>query len=563
MFDHRSPRVSVLVAMTALIAFLVLVMGPASVAEAAQAPARGLALPDESDQLSTLRALGAVGPAAGSSNTYAGEDLVVAGDLDGDGGDDVLGFATKTYDSGPPDELRFVARAGRDGRELWSYEPINVNSVAYPAKVGPNSADGVVVLTSVFEETKTAQASVIRRGYVVTALSGSGQVLWVRPAVGTAVSTASTYQCVQLPTRMVRLDAVAGAAGDMLFMWRNFGACPLSNAGIYMFEVVDGRTGTVAATSIAPVGVSPLLHDVVAIGDVSGDELDDWALVESDSDSWRWWERYARAVTAFGGATGQQLWHADGLDGFSDDGRTLTNLGDVTGDGRRDLGLAARGPSGHGEPATQLLDGATGEPGWTLEGKARSLGDVDDDGRREVMLNSSPDDGSTVLYTAVNAEGNTLFTTSFSDGFEYDDRRIAVDVGGDVNGDGVNDFVHRVVDDSRYAAREPNDGAVVDGRSGTVLWNTHGGRPLGCSADGDHADIWQAGFASSGERKLRIHDGATGNVVMTAAAGVPTAPHRVQPGDFNGDGRCDLLVSESDHQAVDSRDGLPLWRLPS
>ncbi|HET6509897.1 MAG TPA: FG-GAP-like repeat-containing protein [Baekduia sp.] len=235
-----------------------------------------------------------------------------------------------------------------------------------------------------------------------------------------------------------------------------------------------------------PLGVTGGVH--VATGDVDGDGR-------------------AEVVTGAGAGSAPLVKVFDGQSGavrsafFAYDpsfrGGVNVAVGDVTGDGKADVIVA---PASGAAPRVTVYDGATGAKlmDWLAFGDASArtgasvaAGDVDGDGRDEVVVGAGAGAAPTV---AVYAYGATTPRKTFLAGAATDRGGVAV-AAGDVDGDGLADVV--------------------------------------------------AGPGAGAPPRVRVFDGATGKVEVDVMAGdaADRSGVSVAVGDVDGDGRGDVLVA--------------------
>src|SRR5262249_37645766 len=108
---------------------------------------------------------------------------------------------------------------------------------------------------------------------------------------------------------------------------------PSSPGHVRIYSGADGRELLTLTGESAPEGFG----DVVAgMGDVDGDSVPDVAVAAAGGDL-----AIPGAVRVFSGASGQILWRAFGNGPQDSFGRSIALLGDIDGDGVRDLAVGA------------------------------------------------------------------------------------------------------------------------------------------------------------------------------------------------------------------------------
>jgi uncharacterized delta-60 repeat protein len=191
-------------------------------------------------------------------------------------------------------------------------------------------------------------------------------------------------------------------------------------------------------------------------------------------------------------------------------GNVRTAVADVNGDGTPDL-IGGAGPGG--PPTVTVLDGKTGAtlvstPAFEASftgGVFVAAGDLDGDGRAEIVVTPDQGGGPNVVIFSVNADGSIASTKSFFALRNPAFRGGARPAAGDVNGDGTPDVI------------------VGAGFLGGPNVEIHDGKAL---MAGDYTTLIGSGFfAFDGPDAQTLRNG-----VFLAA------------GDVNGDGFADLVV---------------------
>ncbi len=393
--------------------------------------------------------------------------LVRAGDLDGDGTDDVVDVRDHVvFDDATgsiTESIRLEARRGRDGAALWTVTPSQQGYV-YPifTATGPKGRPGVIVVaySGAFADGVVAGAG--QEDTTVTSYDGAGKQLWTQAFQGAGLGSAQGF--TEGFTDVTGLfDAVAGGGTDLLLRTQadSFTADPTYTAVAYAVglrvSVIDGATGTQRDLG-TPVLAAQGDAFPYAAGDLDGDKRDDVVVVSQTND--------VPTATALRSNDGMTLWTYAGTAAAH---WLVTPLTDVTGNGKDDVAVRAYSYDSDKETVT-LLDGTNGKARWTKDGwSVLVLGDADRKHGDEVaVISVAQGDAFGITASAYNGSGTRIWTskrtvkTSDLQGGAY-----AASWGfvGDTNSDGVSDVGYSVVV-TPFGKNARRDEGTIDGRKG-------------------------------------------------------------------------------------------------
>jgi VCBS repeat-containing protein len=422
----------------------------------------------------------AVPPYVGQTGSYLGYSVSSAGDVNGDGYDDI------------------IVGAKGDNSVAGAAYVIYGNA----AGAGVSLAGGTIAPSLGF---KIAGATASQMGYSVSGagdINGDGFADVIVGAIGNSTTSSASY-------------IVYGGA---------------SNAGL------DLSGGTIASGSgfkITGSTGNKVGYGVASAGDVNGDGLADLIVGAPGTSSWAGATYIVYGSTALSAGLNLSTDAIDASNGFkltgaasSYLGQVVSSVGDLNGDGFSDVVVS----SAESNSAYVLYGSATGmnsTNGFTLTGdvgfgkSVTSLGDINGDGFADLAIGAPGENTQTgAVYVVYGKAAGTSFsvaggTIAPSLGFKITGQTASflgssVASAGDVNGDGLADLIvganagNKQVAAATYVVYGTTTGANINLSSGTIA-------------------------ASQGFKLSGATDASFGTSVSSA-------------GDINGDGLSDLII---------------------
>ena len=495
-----------------------------------------------------------------ASNDRLGFSVAIAGDVDGDGTEDVIAGAPR-HDDGGPDSGRayvFLAPSGAVHHVFGS--SADDEEVGYDVDgLGDIDGDG---LSDLLVGTDSDTAYVYR--------GGDGSLAY--PVWGQQASA-------EFGTRVTGLGDVDGDGdGDFAISSHRWDSSGNDNAGrVYLYSGGggfliqclegapgsqfglaiagerdfdgDGRNDLLATTDSNAAGVTLFAAPILAlppfatssilklcdqggfakaIGDINGDGVKDFqTAVEGPAGN--------EAIRAHSGVDGRVLrqWSHSSLIAVFD-------IGDVDADGCDDIALAMRRPgyeyelrSGQDDSLINTLLPLHPNFGITI----RPMGDVDSDGRGDLLLAQRLSLGSFEYASGIfSADDGSLIQE-----LESSILQLGIEPCGDVDADGVNDvLIGERLGYQQYIRR------IYSGADGSILWasplSVRGGwLPRGGGGDVNndgHADLLL--YTQLGT--FDMFSGATGHFLYQVSH--PGAHRPMWIGDVDFDGADDFVLEE-------------------
>jgi hypothetical protein len=511
-----------------------------------------------------------------------GIDLCGVGDVDADGFDDVV-VARRIRGK---DLAQFCVISGKDGRLLRVIERPSDHEYRLCVR-SAGDLDSDRRADFILASGGWAQWISGRNGSVLRQFEGSK-----RDWFGSCVAVLPSTQSPAHPCTVVSEPAFQVGTGRVHFFFGRSGAEALALGP----GLSDGSWGF--GTSLA------------CIGDIDGDGVADLAVGTDNAQSHE--SGLVQLLSGKDGTLIRELRRApDGIRVsreipsearvatrntiHSTFGCAVSGIGDVDGDGVPDLLIvdASSGDGGVflaslGTRKTRFFPRSVPE-GLTFTAQIRSLGDVDGDGTSDWIVGGLADPPPRPRETSaehakraaewpssasVHSGRNGALLHHFTD--EHPGQKLGCSVApaGDVDHDGHADIL---LGATRVSVEDPNDGVayIRSGRDGRILSSFGNDLPLGARAyqvesvgdvDGDGvADIAVVCSNEWDDRScLRIYSGKTGKALVPKAVEHGVILCMRSAGDFDHDGRSDLLVGiRGTARLISGRDASTLLELSS
>ncbi len=330
-------------------------------------------------------------------------------------------------------------------------------------------------------------------------------------------------------------------------------------------RVLSGSDGSILYSFEGESGMDYFGHSVSGAGDVNGDGFDDLiigALGVGDNNARR------GSAWVYSGVDGSILYKFDG-DGFDDRlGSSVSGAGDVNGDGFDDVIVGAVGENNNAGSA-RVYSGVDGSVLYKFDGDSpddnfgnsvSDAGDVNGDGFADLIVGTVGDDNNGAESGSARVlsgfDGSVLY--NFDGDSPWDRFGISVSGAGDVNGDGFDDLIVGANGDSNKG-QTSGSARVFSGVDGSILYTFNGDSiesALGGSVSGagdvngdgfDDLIVGAIGIRDNGFQSgsVRLFSGVDGSIIHSFdgdsvfdAFGISVS----SVGDVNDDGIPDFIV---------------------
>ncbi|MEM7202513.1 MAG: hypothetical protein AAF628_19735 [Planctomycetota bacterium] len=326
-------------------------------------------------------------------------------------------------------------------------------------------------------------------------------------------------------------------------------------------RVFSGADGSVLHDLVGDSSNDQLGASVAGIGDVNGDNMEDFVAGAPGDDNLR---PDAGMIRVYSGADGTTLWQVDGRLVGGGLGESVASAGDADGDGIGDViaGAPRQDIGGVDSGAAYVHNGVDGARLCAVRGEnagdlcgwsVATGGDATLDGLGEWIvgcIGASSGAGTARVFVGRNctyASGDSVSPTTTNAQFGFSAANA-----GDIDNDGVDDYIVGALLDSAFGMSRNGSAFVFSGVDDTIRWVFRGaasGDALGFSVgaagdvDGDNFDDLIVGAVKDGvvataAGAVRVISGQTGNDIYTVRgelANDEAGSSVIGLGDVNGD----------------------------
>lgn len=366
-----------------------------------------------------------------SSDQSFGKVMALAGDLNGDTIEDFfVGIPCGAGATACTGRVR--ACSGRDGSTIWE-----ASSLLGGPELG--LGERVSGLSDVTGDGVPDLVTVVRGD----AGGLTAQTVQIRSGADGSVVAAELFHTGEEPnqTASSRLSEVGDVNGDSVSDF--IVGIPEASQGIVSggFEIRSGVDASLIRAVDATSGMFEFGYSVAGVGDVTGDGVGDYAAgVPLPSP----FNEGPGELRVYSGATGDLAYTAVGTSAKFGLGESVTSIGDIDGDGVRDLVAGGQGTIDLSFPGgIQVISGATGTTLFSTEGihgenlgsTVCPAGDYNGDGTPDFATRSASELGSgrVIIYSGADFSRIVTFDGGMSGTGDFG---YGLQGGADLNGDG-------------------------------------------------------------------------------------------------------------------------------
>jgi hypothetical protein len=409
--------------------------------------------------------------ARGENNSYIIAHS--AGDLDGDGLDDIIVIESEYDETADTTTAKVIAKIGKTGMPLWE-ESVNAagedNSDIFAVQTDDLDGDGltdIIVIESIYDgATDTITARVIAKK------GNTGTRIWEE-----SVNANGKDNC-NIDAKSAG-DLNGDGLGDVIVIESVYDS--VANATTAKVIATLGNTGTyIWEETVNANGKDNCDIDAKNAGDLDGDGFNDIIVIESTYNGAT--DTTTARVIAKKGNTGTRIWeesvNANGKDNCDIDAE---RAGDLDGDGFDDVIVSERKSNEALFTSTMSViakNGKTGTHMWeeSVTGMVPYIyvlpaGDLDGDGLNDVIVSEIKVDELTFTATmCVIAKKGSNGASLWEESVSGTGSHIFALPAGDLDGDGLDDVI---VIESKYDKTTDTTTVRIiakNGKTGTHMW---------------------------------------------------------------------------------------------